>query len=74
MNETPERTVTPREKLILAGIKVIEENGVSGFSIRRTAAAVSYTHLDVYKRQHFLSAFLKTTYPFILRARFLVKL
>lgn len=38
MNETPERTVTPREKLILAGIKVIEENGVSGFSIRRTAA------------------------------------
>jgi AcrR family transcriptional regulator len=28
-----------RERLILAGISVIEESGVSGFSIRRTAAA-----------------------------------
>ncbi len=32
MSETPEKTMTPRERLILAGIKVIEENGVSGFA------------------------------------------
>ena len=49
MDETPERTVTPREKLILAGIKVIEENGVSGFSIRRTAAECGVSCAAPYK-------------------------
>ena len=49
MSETPEKTMTPRERLILAGIKVIEENGVSGFSIRRTAAECGVSCAAPYK-------------------------
>lgn len=49
MSEKPERAVTPREKLILAGIKVIEESGVSGFSIRRTAAECGVSCAAPYK-------------------------
>lgn len=49
MSATPEKTMTPRERLILAGIKVIEENGVSGFSIRRTAAECGVSCAAPYK-------------------------
>lgn len=49
MQETTDTTVTLREKLILAGIQVIEENGVSGFSIRRTAAACGVSCAAPYK-------------------------
>ena len=49
MSETPDKTMTPRERLILAGIKVIEENGVSGFSIRRTAAECGVSCAAPYK-------------------------
>lgn len=38
MSEKEERAETLRERLILVGIRVIEEDGVSGFSMRRTAA------------------------------------
>ena len=49
MSENPEKPTTLREKLILAGIKVIEENGVSGFSIRRTAAECGVSCAAPYK-------------------------
>ncbi len=49
MQEAPDTAVTLREKLILAGIQVIEENGVSGFSIRRTAAACGVSCAAPYK-------------------------
>ncbi len=51
-NGIPGKTETLREKLILAGIRVIEEDGVSGFSMRRTAAvcgvscAAPYRHFQ----------------------------
>ncbi len=48
-NENSEKAGTPREKLILAGIRVIEENGVSGFSIRRTAAVCGVSCAAPYK-------------------------
>ena len=35
VSEEREKTATMREKLILAGIRVIEENGVSGIWLRR---------------------------------------
>ena len=49
VSEEREKTATMREKLILAGIRVIEENGVSGFSIRRTAAACGVSCAAPYK-------------------------